>query len=380
MAVMVFGASCTLGGGTSNPTADVSPVSSPSSTSSTPVTSSPPASSPSAAASPSASSLAVTSIPTHNGEVGVGYLAVTVQATGGTPPYTWSATGLPPGLALSPQGVISGNNTKAGNFGFTLTVTDSNSTTASAAAKMTVFPAFAVSSPCAKFCNVGVGCTVCGTFGAISGGAGPYTYKIVSGAPPPGMSWNGRLSLIGAFPAPPPPNLAQGPPPAPIPFTVSVTDDFGVTRTVTPNWSEFGAVNFVSNSGPPYAGCYQPGSGACTIAASGYSLTYTLGNPTDNIAVVVVRACYDNANGQIVCSDDPGAGPLADYIPPGWTATAKGGSVTVSVDCGNPDQCTAKTGGVQWAGDVYIVLVDKGACVAPANARSAMTADVNIDF
>lgn len=288
---------------------------------------------------------------------------------------------MPPGLTLSPAGVVTGTNTAAGKFTFTAKVADSTGATATATQGMTVFPPFAATSLCAKGCNVGVGCTTCGTFGAISGGAGPYVFKLLSGTTPPGMNWNGRLSLIGGFPAPPPPNFSAGPPPPPLPFTVSVTDDFQVTRTVTAYWNVFSAVDFVQNSGAPYAGCYQPGSGSCTIAASGYSLTYTLGNPSDNIAVVVVKSCYDNPNAQLLCSDDPGAGPLSSYIPPGWTAAAKNGALTVGMNCGNPDQCGAKTGTAgQWFGDVFIVLVDKGACVAPASSRSALTADVNIDI
>jgi hypothetical protein len=43
------------------------------------------------------------------------------------PPFTWYATGLPPGLNLSSNGQLSGTPTQSGNFVFTLTVTDSMS-------------------------------------------------------------------------------------------------------------------------------------------------------------------------------------------------------------------------------------------------------------
>jgi Putative Ig domain len=47
-------------------------------------------------------------------------------ATGGLPPYTWSATGLPAGLTLNNStGILSGTATAAGNFGIAVTVTDS---------------------------------------------------------------------------------------------------------------------------------------------------------------------------------------------------------------------------------------------------------------
>jgi hypothetical protein len=51
----------------------------------------------------------------------------TIAASGGTPPYTFSAIGLPAGLSISAGGVVSGTPTTATPTGFfTLTVQDSN--------------------------------------------------------------------------------------------------------------------------------------------------------------------------------------------------------------------------------------------------------------
>ena len=50
----------------------------------------------------------------------------TLAATGGTAPYTWSASsGLPPGLSLNSAGSITGTPTTAGNYTFNVTVKDS---------------------------------------------------------------------------------------------------------------------------------------------------------------------------------------------------------------------------------------------------------------
>ncbi len=49
-----------------------------------------------------------------------------LPVSGGTPPYTWTATALPPGLSIgATNGVISGTPTQLGTFNPTVTVTDS---------------------------------------------------------------------------------------------------------------------------------------------------------------------------------------------------------------------------------------------------------------
>jgi hypothetical protein len=53
--------------------------------------------------------MAITGQPLPGGVVNVAHTALTMQALGGTPPYKWTASGLPPGLTLnSSTGVLSG--------------------------------------------------------------------------------------------------------------------------------------------------------------------------------------------------------------------------------------------------------------------------------
>lgn len=65
------------------------------------------------------------------GQMGYAYTTVnpltTFTATGGSllPPYTWSATGLPDGWSVTPDGMLVGTPTAAGTTIFTLTLTDS---------------------------------------------------------------------------------------------------------------------------------------------------------------------------------------------------------------------------------------------------------------
>ncbi|MFU8870862.1 ExeM/NucH family extracellular endonuclease [Micromonospora sp. SL4-19] len=80
----------------------------------------------------------VTDPGTQNATIGTAIAPLTLGATGGTPPYTWTATGLPAGLAISTDGVVTGTPTAAGTSSVTVTVTDSEGANASASFSFTV--------------------------------------------------------------------------------------------------------------------------------------------------------------------------------------------------------------------------------------------------
>ena len=100
-----------------------------------------------------------TPTPTNPGnQTGTVGTAVSLQlsATGGTPPYTWSATGLPAGLTISSSGLISGTPTTAGTSTVTATVRDSASQTGSTSFTFTINnPGGGCSSPGQKLGNPG---------------------------------------------------------------------------------------------------------------------------------------------------------------------------------------------------------------------------------
>ena len=60
-----------------------------------------------------------------SGVVGAPITGFNLNATGGTGPYTWTATGLPPGVDVATDGAVSGTPTTAGTYTVTATATDS---------------------------------------------------------------------------------------------------------------------------------------------------------------------------------------------------------------------------------------------------------------
>src|SRR5260370_11860790 len=177
-----------------------SPSSSPSPTSSA-VAGATPSTSPSAAASPVGSTLAITSLPFHGGEVGIQYVPISLGASGGKPPYQWSITDgqFPPGLTLSTGGSVSRTDSAGGRFDFTVHVVDSSAALANLGSSVHISSPLLTPAYCAGQCAVEDGCTnACGEFGGASGGLGPYGYTITAGGVPPGMGLS-ALTLTGPF-------------------------------------------------------------------------------------------------------------------------------------------------------------------------------------
>ena len=71
--------------------------------------------------------------------VGTPY-SVTLAATGGTPPYTWSSSGFTSGLLLTASGVLAGTPNLAGTSNVTVTATDSIGASSSASLSLIVNP------------------------------------------------------------------------------------------------------------------------------------------------------------------------------------------------------------------------------------------------
>jgi Putative Ig domain len=122
-----------------------------------------------------------------------------LAATGGTKPYTWSisAGSLPAGLTLHPAtGAITGKPTVTGPDSFTVEVTDSESTPASARAAESV----TVTAPPLSVTTTSLPGAVAGVAYsaklAATGGISPYTWLLSGGTLPEGLTLhtNGAIS------------------------------------------------------------------------------------------------------------------------------------------------------------------------------------------
>ncbi|MFY9980818.1 MAG: choice-of-anchor tandem repeat GloVer-containing protein [Candidatus Sulfotelmatobacter sp.] len=136
--------------------------------------------------------------PSGTAQVGVAYSSSLV-ASGGVTPYTFSITigVLPPGLSLnSSTGAVTGTPTTAGTYNFTAQVTDSRGNTATAGSSIVVSPALTLSGPTG---TAQVGVAYNSVLNA-SGGVTPYTFSIIVGSLPPGLTLNASTGAITGVP------------------------------------------------------------------------------------------------------------------------------------------------------------------------------------
>jgi hypothetical protein len=199
-----------------------------------------------------------TTSPIPNGALGVAY-SQTLQASGGTAPYTWSATGLPAGLTLDPAtGILSGTPTAGGTSTIAVTVTDAAQGTATASLSLTVgtltitpatLPTGFVSVP------YSVTLTVAGTTVA--------NWAVTAGALPAGLTLNSSTGVISGTPT----SAGSSP------FTITAGQG-GVISRVPPVVQAF---TLVINAGPSVVISGLPATG---IAATQPAATVTLSGGT----------------------------------------------------------------------------------------------------
>jgi len=163
--------------------------------------------------------ISTTSLP--SGTVGASYPQQTLSATGGTPPYTWSISAglLPSGLTLAANGTLTGTPTTAGTSNITVKVVDSANQSAFQALQIVINPAPAPPAITSDSLPRGIVGVAFSFTLAASGGQGLYTWSLVTGALPGGVTLDGTTGQIRGTPT------AAGT----FTFTVRVTDGRGGT-------------------------------------------------------------------------------------------------------------------------------------------------------
>jgi hypothetical protein len=176
-------------------------------------------------------SITVTSPGNPAGSVGI---ATSLQAHGSSIegyPLTWSAQGLPPGLSVSPAGLVSGTPTTAGNYTVTFTATDSAGTAGSATFTWTIsLDGVVVTNPGTKVSISGRVASL--QIKATSTQGYPLTYRATR--LPPGLAINATTGLISGTP--------------------TTVGSYSVTVTATDSAAESGSATFtwdVASLPPP---------------------------------------------------------------------------------------------------------------------------------
>jgi hypothetical protein len=199
-----------------------------------------------------------TASPLTGGLVGAVYPETTFAATGGTAPYIWSVSSgsLPPGLALSPSGILVGTPTAAGSHTFTVQISDTNSFTATKEFTLTVIQ-ITIDTPSplpSAVKDVPYVTNFSGT-----GGTAP-TWTVSAGDEPVGLT----LSEAGVL---------SGTPTATITttstFTVQITDDAEVVVT-----KEFSLTVYASYQKP----VVNPITFGTTVVGAAFDYTLTATN------------------------------------------------------------------------------------------------------
>jgi hypothetical protein len=194
-------------------------------------------------------------------------------AADGVPPYVYRAVqGVPPGLAFSSEGVLSGVPTIPGNYTLQLRVDDNSTSPVQFA--LTRCPLL-VSGTLTTL--TGACMTPAGNAGALyagsiqaSGGAGPYRFALTSGALPPGLSINSGGAIGGTIAA-----SAAGS----YPFGVTITDAAGSTAIVNCGITVTGVV-----IPTPSVSSFSPS--AAVVGGAGFRLTLSGTNFTPNSVLV----------------------------------------------------------------------------------------------
>ncbi len=197
------------------------------------------------------------------GATGIAYPGYTFTvASGGAPPFTWSETGaLPPGLALSSAGQLTGTPVSAGSYAFTVRVTDSSTPTLTGTLRVSLKIDAVMVSP-GQMPPAGVHGTPYEFTFTATGGNLPLSWTITAGTLPPGLTLNSSGTLSGT------PTAARS---TPFAFTVTVTD----SSTPKPAANSVAYAITISEPPPPSINDTPPPTATVGLP---YSFAFTAGD------------------------------------------------------------------------------------------------------
>ena len=142
---------------------------------------------------PPALSIETTSLP--NASVGAAY-DVSLSASGGVAPYTWSLAGssAPAWLSLSPSGVLSGTPSAAGSWTIEVSVSDSQGGSLTTTLSLSAVVGLSISVTSLPEAEVGLSYST--TLDA-TGGVAPYSWSFNVGGAPAGLTLSSSGELSG---------------------------------------------------------------------------------------------------------------------------------------------------------------------------------------
>ena len=211
------------------------------------------------------------------GSVSVAY-QVTLTAAGGAAPFSWTVTAgsLPAGITFRPDGSIAGTPTSAGQFTFTVSVTDAVGGRTTKEFSLTIGATLTISS--GSPLPDGIPATPYNVPLAAVGGTAPYVWIVSAGSLPNGLRLDASTGAITGIPEAPLTAI----------FTVTVTDSLNVTAQKAFTLTIAPGVTFANPATLPNAIAGTPYS--FTLEATGgrapYSWRVSNGTLPEGLALV----------------------------------------------------------------------------------------------